>query len=45
MGAIAVLLLIVLIGLILFLLASIGIYNALVRLRNQADNAWSQIDV
>ena len=26
-------------------LAVIGIYNALVRLRNQADNAWSQIDV
>jgi LemA protein len=23
----------------------IGIYNALVRLRNQVDNAWSQIDV
>ena len=45
MGAIAVLLLIVLIGLILFLLAIIGIYNALVQLRNQADNAWSQIDV
>jgi len=26
-------------------LAVIGIYNALVRLRNQVDNAWSQIDV
>ena len=25
--------------------AVIGIYNALVRLRNQVDNAWSQIDV
>jgi len=25
--------------------ALIGIYNALVRLRNQVDNAWSQIDV
>ena len=24
-------------------LAVIGIYNALVRLRNQVDNAWSQI--
>ncbi|MHC4114882.1 MAG: LemA family protein [Planctomycetota bacterium] len=23
----------------------IGIYNALIRLRNQVDNAWSQIDV
>jgi len=29
----------------LLLLAAIGIYNALVRLRNQVDNAWSQIDV
>jgi LemA protein len=28
-----------------FILAVIGIYNALVRLRNQVDNAWSQIDV
>jgi LemA protein len=26
-------------------LAVIGMYNALVRLRNQVDNAWSQIDV
>jgi LemA protein len=26
-------------------LAAIGIYNSLVRLRNQVDNAWSQIDV
>jgi LemA protein len=26
-------------------LAVIGIYNSLVRLRNQVDNAWSQIDV
>src|SRR4030065_1362218 len=31
--------------LILLLLFVIGIYNALVRLRNQVDNAWSQIDV
>jgi LemA protein len=30
---------------ILLALAVIGIYNALVRLRNQVDNAWSQIDV
>jgi len=32
---------------IVFLVAIviIGIYNALVRLRNQVDNAWSQIDV
>jgi LemA protein len=31
--------------LILLALAVIGIYNSLVRLRNQVDNAWSQIDV
>jgi len=29
----------------LLILFVIGIYNALVRLRNQVDNAWSQIDV
>ncbi len=31
--------------LVVVALAVIGIYNALVRLRNQVDNAWSQIDV
>ena len=31
--------------LFLIVLAVISIYNALVRLRNQVDNAWSQIDV
>ncbi|OHB67629.1 MAG: hypothetical protein A2Y76_00990 [Planctomycetes bacterium RBG_13_60_9] len=31
--------------LLLIVLAVIGIYNALVRLRNQVDNGWSQIDV
>jgi LemA protein len=37
---------IVVIAVIVFLiLFIIGIYNALVRLRNQVDNAWSQIDV
>jgi len=30
---------------ILFVVFVIGIYNALVRLRNQVANAWSQIDV
>jgi len=29
----------------LFIIFAIGIYNALIRLRNQVDNAWSQIDV
>ena len=31
--------------LIILALAAIGIYNALVALRNQSKNAWSQIDV
>jgi LemA protein len=31
--------------LVLLILFVIAIYNALVRLRNQVDNAWSQIDV
>jgi LemA protein len=36
----------VIIGLIVVVaLFVIGIYNSLVRLRNQVDNAWSQIDV
>ena len=30
---------------VLLAIIIIGIYNALVRLRNQVDNAWSQIDV
>jgi LemA protein len=30
---------------VLIIFFVIGIYNALVRLRNQVDNAWSQIDV
>ena len=38
---------IIIIGVIIavLLISIIGIYNALVRLRNQVDNAWSQIDV
>ena len=31
--------------LVLLVLIFIGLYNGLVRLRNQVDNAWSQIDV
>ena len=38
-------LIIVAVILVLLILFIIGIYNALVRLRNQVDNAWSQIDV
>ena len=30
---------------VLLVLFIIGIYNALIRLRNQVDNSWSQIDV
>ena len=30
---------------VLVILFVVGIYNALIRLRNQVDNAWSQIDV
>jgi len=37
----------IIVGVVLVLLALsvIGVYNALVRLRNQVDNSWSQIDV
>ncbi len=35
-------LLVIIVGIVLFV---IGIYNALIRLRNQVKNAWSQIDV
>ncbi|MHC4159033.1 MAG: LemA family protein [Planctomycetota bacterium] len=38
-------LIIVVAVLALLILFIIGVYNALVRLRNQVDNAWSQIDV
>jgi LemA protein len=38
-------LIVVLIVIALLVIFVIGIYNALVRLRNQVDNAWSQIDV
>ena len=42
----ALIVLAVLGGIILVvILAVIGIYNSLVRLRNQVDNSWSQIDV
>ncbi|UCG58977.1 MAG: LemA family protein [Phycisphaerales bacterium] len=38
-------LIVVAVAFVLFIGFIIGIYNALVRLRNQVDNAWSQIDV
>lgn len=37
-----IVIIVIIVGLILFL---ISIYNALIRLRNQVKNAWSQIDV
>ena len=38
--------LLVVLGIIVFVvLFVVGIYNALIRLRNQVENAWSQIDV
>jgi len=36
---------IIVVVLVLLILSIIGIYNALIRLRNQVNNAWSQIDV
>ena len=38
-------LIVILVILVLLVLFVIGIYNSLIRLRNQVDNAWSQIDV
>jgi LemA protein len=37
--------LIVLIVVVVIVFAVVGMYNAIVRLRNQVDNSWSQIDV
>jgi LemA protein len=39
----ALIIIAVILGLLIFFV--IAIYNALIRLRNQVDNAWSQIDV
>ena len=38
-------LIIIVVVLVLLVLFIIGAYNSLIRLRNQVDNAWSQIDV
>ena len=35
----------ILVVIVVLIAAVVGMYNALVRLRNQTDNAWSQIDV
>jgi len=46
MGTPIIIALIILVGIpLLLIIFVIGVYNALVRLRNQVDNAWSQIDV
>lgn len=46
MTAIVMIVLLIVVGIpILLVLYGIGIYNLLIRLRNQVDNAWSQIDV
>jgi LemA protein len=45
MTATAIALIVILAVLFLIVLAVIGVYNSLIRLRNQVDNAWSQIDV
>ena len=38
-------LIVIAVVLVLLIIFVIGAYNALIRLRNQVDNAWSQIDV
>jgi LemA protein len=45
MAPTAIALVVILAVFVLIVLFVIGIYNTLIRLRNQADNAWSQIDV
>ena len=45
MPATAIALIVILVVLFLIVVAVISIYNSLVRLRNQVDNGWSQIDV
>jgi LemA protein len=45
MSAALIVLLVILVSLVLLVLFVIGVFNSLVGLRNQVDNAWSQIDV
>ena len=45
MGAALIGMLVIIGFIVLLAVFVIGIYNALIRLRNQVDNAWSQIDV
>ena len=45
LGTATVVLLVVLAIILVIISFVVGVYNALVRLRNQVDNSWSQIDV
>jgi LemA protein len=45
MSTALIVLLVLLVIIVMLVLFVIGVYNALIRLRNQVDNAWSQIDV
>jgi LemA protein len=46
MSALVLIVVLIVVGLpLLIILFVVGVYNALIRLRNQVDNAWSQIDV
>ena len=45
MSTLILILILVFLAPVLLIFFVIGIYNALIRLRNQVDNAWSQIDV
>jgi LemA protein len=45
MSAALIVLLVILVVLVFLVLFVIGVYNSLIGLRNQVDNAWSQIDV
>jgi LemA protein len=44
-GANVIFLIVLLVIAVLFVIAIVGMYNGLVKRRNQVDNAWSQIDV
>lgn len=45
MTGLLIFLLVILVGSVALVLFAVGIYNGLVRVKNQVDNAWSQIDV
>jgi len=45
MGTTLITLIVILVLAVILVASVVGIYNALVRLRNQVDNSWSQIDV